>query len=131
MGELSEGGRELLRKILSRGRVAYDSLTEDERKAVDELLRLGYVRLYVEPNSRRLGEALRLIAGGSRGVPNPLNRVKRVCPALALLPPLLLLYLSIRSFTMGYAAVGAFLLVITLGLAYVSYLVIHRKCRSA
>ncbi len=115
MDELSErGGRELLRKILSRGRIAYDSLSEDERKVIDELVKLGYVRLYVEPNSRRLGDALKIIGstGGSRLSPSYMNHL---CLALALLIPSLFLYLSIRSFVMGYAAVGMFFLIITLG----------------
>ncbi|ADN50111.1 hypothetical protein [Vulcanisaeta distributa] len=129
MDELSERGRELLRKILSRGRIAYDSLSEDERKVIDELVRLGYVRLYVEPNSRRLGDALKII-GSTGGFYVSLNYMNYLCLALALLIPSLFLYLSIRSFVMGYAAVGIFFLIITLGLTYISILIIRRRnCR--
>ncbi|GAB6947622.1 hypothetical protein JCM16161A_17520 [Vulcanisaeta sp. JCM 16161] len=126
MDELSERGRELLRKILSRGRVAYDSLSEDERKVIDELVRLGYVRLYVEPNGRRLGDALRII-GSTSAFRSNFNYVNYICLALALLIPSILLYLSIRSFLLGYASVGVFFLVLTLGLAYASFLIIRRR----
>ncbi len=123
------GGKELLRKILSRGRIAYDSLSEDERKVIDELVRLGYVRLYVEPNSRRLGDALRII-GSTSGFYVGLNHVNYICLVLALLIPSLFLYLSIRSFIMGYAVIGMFFLIITLGFTYISILIIRRRsCR--
>ena len=134
MDELSESGKELLRKVLSRGRVAYDSLSEDERRAVDELLRLGYVRLYVEPNSKRLGDALRLVApsGTLHGRFSHVRYINYLCLALVLLMPSLSLYLTVRSLMMGYTSVGALFLVITLGLAYVAYLVIRgRRCRVA
>ncbi|WP_243679065.1 hypothetical protein [Vulcanisaeta distributa] len=90
-------------------------MSEEERKAVDELVRLGYVRLYVEPNSRRLGDALRVIGstGGLRSIHHII--MNYACLALALLIPLLFLYLSMRSLMMGYALVGAFFLIITLG----------------
>ena len=127
MDELSEEGRELLRKVLSRGRVAYDSLSEDERRAADELLRLGYVRLYIEPNSRRLGDALKLLAMNNPRRFSGSRITKYACLTLALAPPALFLYLTIRSIMMGYPSVGALFLLITLGLAYVSHLVIRRK----
>ena len=132
MDELSESGRELLRKVLSRGRVAYDSLSEDERRAVDELLRLGYVRLYIEPNSKRLGDVLRLTAPSNTlyGRFSHVRYINYLCLALVLLMPSLSLYLTIRSLMMGYTSVGALFLVITLGLTYVAYLVIRgRRCR--
>ncbi|MGC8607699.1 MAG: hypothetical protein ACP5GZ_06030 [Vulcanisaeta sp.] len=126
MDELSEKGKELLRKVLSRGRIAYDSLSEDERRVVDELVRLGYVKLYLEPNGKRIGDALRItgLTSTSHGKPNYMNYL---CLVLASLIPLLFLYLSIRSLIMGYALVGVFFLAISVGLAYVIYLITRRR----
>ncbi|WP_054853769.1 hypothetical protein [Vulcanisaeta distributa] len=132
MDELSErGGRELLRRILSRGRIAYDSLSEDERKAVEELVRLGYVKLYIEPNSKKLGDVLRVINSvNASHAAFSANYIKYLCLALVILMPLLPLYLSIRSLIMGYTSVTIFFLIITLVLAYVAYIIIHRRrCR--
>ena len=126
MDELSERGRELLRRVLSRGRVAYDSLSEDERRAVDELVRLGYVKLYLEPNSGRIADALRVV--GYSGAAQRKFRRNYLCLALALVAPLVLLYLSIRSFTMGYAPVGIFFLLIDVGIAYITYLLLRKHC---
>ncbi|WP_243665740.1 hypothetical protein [Vulcanisaeta sp. JCM 16159] len=116
---------------MSRGRIAYDSLSEDERKAVEELVRLGYVKLYIEPNSKKLGDALRVI--NSVNVSHAAfsaNYIKYLCLALVILMPLLPLYLSIRSLIMGYTSVTIFFLIITLVLAYVAYIIIRRgRCR--
>ncbi len=126
MDELSERGRELLRRVLSRGRVAYDSLSEDERRAVDELVKLGYVKLYLELNSGRIADALRVV--GYSGVIHRKFRRNYLCLALALVVPLVLLYLSIRSFTMGYAPVGIFFLLIDVGITYIAYLLLRKHC---
>ena len=126
MDELSERGRELLRKVLSRGRVAYDSLSEEERRVVDELVRLGYVKLYLEPNSKRIGDALRII-GLTETFRSKSNYMNYLCLVLMSLVPLLFLYLSIRSLIMGYALIGGFFLIISVGLAYLIYLVMRRR----
>ncbi|BDR92302.1 hypothetical protein [Vulcanisaeta souniana] len=126
MDELSERGRELLRRVLSRGRVAYDSLSEDERKAVYELVRLGYVKLYLEPNSGRIADAVRIV--GYSGAPNRRFRRNHLCLALVPVVSLILLYLSIRSFIMGYAPVGVFFLLIDVGITYITYLLLRRHC---
>lgn len=127
MGELSEDAKRLLRRILGSGRVAYDSLSENERKAAEELIRLGYVKVYLEPSSKRIGDALKVI--GTRGkIGNTM--VTYACIAIIVIIASVfsaLLYLTIKAFIMNYASVGAFLLLINVLIMYIAYLIIKRR----
>jgi len=127
MGELSEDAKRLLRRILGSGRVAYDSLSENERKAAEELIRLGYVKVYLEPSSKRIGDVLKVI--GTRGkIGNTM--VTYACIAIIVIIASVfsaLLYLTIKAFIMNYASVGAFLLLINVLIMYIAYLIIKRR----
>jgi hypothetical protein len=127
MGELSEDAKRLLRRILGSGRVAYDSLSENERKAAEELIRLGYVKVYLEPSGKRIGDALKVI--GTRGkIGNTM--VTYACIAIIVIIASVfsvLLYLTIKAFIMNYASVGAFLLLINVLIMYIAYLIIKRR----
>ncbi|MFP3296430.1 MAG: hypothetical protein RXN78_02470 [Vulcanisaeta sp.] len=127
MGELSEDAKRLLRRILGSGRVAYDSLSENERKAAEELIRLGYVKVYLEPSGKRIGDVLKVI--GTRGkIGNTM--VTYACIAIIVIIASVfsvLLYLTIKAFIMNYASVGAFLLLINVLIMYIAYLIIKRR----
>jgi hypothetical protein len=125
MGELSEDAKKLLGKVLRMGRVAYDSLNDSERRAAEELIKLGYVKVYLEPNAKRIGDALRVI--GSGDVRHAV--INYACLAIvATLASvfLVLLYLAIRAFILKYALVGVFLLFIDFVMVYIAYLLIRR-----
>ena len=127
MGELSEDAKRLLRRILGSGRVAYDSLSENERKAAEELIRLGYVKVCLEPSGKRIGDVLKVI--GTRGkIGNTM--VTYACIAIIVIIASVfsvLLYLTIKAFIMNYASVGAFLLLINVLIMYIAYLIIKRR----
>jgi len=127
MGELSEDAKRLLRRILGSGRVAYDSLSENERKAAEELIRLGYVKVYLEPSGKRIGDALKVI--GTKGrIGNAMATY--ACIAIIVIIASVfsvLLYLTIKAFIMNYASVGAFLLLINVLIMYIAYLIIKRR----
>ncbi len=127
MGELSEDAERLLRRILGSGRVAYDSLSENERRAAEELIRLGYVKVCLEPSGKRIGDALKVI--GTKGrIGNAMATY--ACIAIIVIIASVfsvLLYLTIKAFIMNYASVGAFLLLINVLIMYIAYLIIKRR----
>ncbi|MGC8543821.1 MAG: hypothetical protein ACP5NQ_07740 [Vulcanisaeta sp.] len=123
MDELNEEAKTLLRRVLERGRISYDSLSEGERKVLDELVRLGYVKLYVEPNGRKIADALRMVG--------PIRRVqvvrrRYVCLGIVAIVFSLFLYLSVRAFLIDYLSVGVFFLIVSAVMVYIIYLVLRR-----
>ncbi|WP_069806441.1 hypothetical protein [Vulcanisaeta thermophila] len=126
MDEVSGEARELLRRILVNGYVPLDSLSPSERALVDELLRGGYLRVYVGINGDRLGHVIELIGDGTI----PRRRLVS-CRGYSVIPILIsmpTLYLSIRAFMMGIGGVGLFFIVMSIVIGLGAYYMINKWC---